>query len=201
MNNSSQSSVSERDVGFAVKWVGAQRNVLQGDISGPIALTSLSGLQNLYAVGPVERIQGQISIFDSVPWISRITDGALNIETDSNVSACFLVYAQVSAWHRVTISTVILDETTLETYMVKFASELGIDVSQPLPFLINATPRPNYFLLELKLVPGICDGCQKASAPHRPLRPVLVRLKIRTMFLIDPKIVGDVRPEADRPIR
>lgn len=122
-----------------VKWMGTQQNVLQGYISGHIALTSISDLQNLYAVGPAERLQGEVSIFDSVPSISRIIDGTLKIETNFNLNACFLVYAQVSAWHRVTIPTAIVDEATLESYIVKVASELGVNVSQPFPFLINAT--------------------------------------------------------------
>lgn len=145
MNAFPQGRVSERDSGFTVKWVGAQRNVLQGDISGHIALASISGLQNLYAVGPAERLQGEVSIFDSVPSISRIVDGNLNIDTNFNVNACFLVYAQVSDWHRVTIPTEIVDEAMLETYIVKLASELGIAVSQPFPFLINATPERAIF--------------------------------------------------------
>jgi acetolactate decarboxylase len=145
MNAFPRGWVSERDAGFTVEWVGAQRNVLQGDISEHIALASISGLQNLYAVGPAERLQGEVSIFNSVPSISRIIDGALNIETNFNVDACFLVYAQVGAWHRVTIPTAIVDEAALETFIVKFASELGIDVSQPFPFLINATPERAMF--------------------------------------------------------
>lgn len=126
--------------GYTVKWVGAQRNVLQGDISGHIALSSLSDLPNLYAVGPAERLRGEVSIFDSVPAISRITDGSLKIETNFNHCACFLVYAQVSAWHRILFPTAIGDEATLETHIVKFASELSIDVSRPFPFLINPIP-------------------------------------------------------------
>ena len=139
MNAFPQVWFSERDATFTVKWVGAQRNVLQGDISGHIALASLSGLQNLYAVGPAEGLRGEVSIFDSAPSISRIVDGALDIDTSFNVDACFLVYAQVSAWHRVTVPDAIADEAILETYLVKFASELGIDVTQPFPFLITAT--------------------------------------------------------------
>jgi acetolactate decarboxylase len=134
---------------YTVKWVGAQRNVLQGDISGHIALTAISDLQNLYAVGPAERLQGEISIFDSVPSISKITDGAIGIETDFKINACFLVYAQVSAWYRVTFPIAIADEATLESYIMKAASELGIDVSQPFPFLINATPeRATFHVLD-----------------------------------------------------
>jgi acetolactate decarboxylase len=146
MNTSLQGCVS---TGYPVKWVGAQRDVLQGDISGHVTLISLSHLQHLYAVGPVERLQGEVSIFDSVPTISRITDGALKIETNFSVSACFLVYAQVNAWRRVTLQDAIGDETTLETHIVKFTSKLGIDVSQPFPFLINATPvRATFHVLD-----------------------------------------------------
>jgi hypothetical protein len=132
-----------------VKWMGTQQNVLQCDISGHIVLASISDLQNLYAVGPAERLQGEVSIFDSVPSISRIIDGTLKIETNFNLNACFLVYAQVSAWHRVTIPTAIVDEATLESYIVKVASELGVNVSQPFPFLINATPeRATFHVLD-----------------------------------------------------
>src|SRR5262245_40960976 len=129
----------ERDAAFTVKWVGAQRNVLQGDVSGHIALASISNLQNLYAVGPAEGLRGEVSIFDSVPSISRILDGDLKVDTNFNVNACFLAYAQVSAWHRVTIPAAISNEASLESSIVKFASELGIDVNQPFPFLINGT--------------------------------------------------------------
>jgi acetolactate decarboxylase len=150
--------VSERDTGFTVKWVGAQRKVLEGDISGHIALASISGLQNLYAVGPAEGLRGEVSIFDSVPSISRIVDGALKVDTNFNVNACFLAYAQVSAWHRVTIPAAISDEASLESYIVKFVSELGIDVNQPFPFLINGTPeRATFHVLDKR------DGL-----PHNP---------------------------------
>ncbi|MGH7795809.1 MAG: hypothetical protein ACREQ2_13130 [Candidatus Binatia bacterium] len=145
MSNSSQGLVSTRDAGFTVKWVGAQRNVLQGDISGHIALASLSGAQNLYAVGPAEGLRGEVSIFDSVPSISRITGGVLGVENHFNINACFVVYAQVSAWQRATIQRAIGDPAALETHLLKVASELGVDVSQPFPFLIDGTTKHSMF--------------------------------------------------------
>jgi hypothetical protein len=35
-----------------------------GDIEGHAALTPLSGLENLYALGPAEGLKGEISMFD-----------------------------------------------------------------------------------------------------------------------------------------
>ena len=139
MNAFPQHSVAERDTAFTVKWVGAQRNLLQGDISGQIVLASIASLQNLYAVGPAECLRGEVSIFDSVPSIARIIAGALKVDTNFSVNACFLVYAQVSAWHRVTVPDAIANEATMESYIVKTASELGIDVTQPFPFLMTGT--------------------------------------------------------------
>ncbi len=133
MNTPLQGCVSERDTDYTVKWVGAQRDVLQGDISGHVTLISISHLQHLYALGPVERLQGEVSIFESVPTISRITDSAICVDTDFEVSACFLVYAQVNAWRRVTIPIAIDEEATLESYIVKTASELRHRYQSTLP--------------------------------------------------------------------
>jgi hypothetical protein len=172
-------SISEREAGFTVKWVGAQRNVLQGDISGHIALSSLSSLQNLYAVGPAERLQGEVSIFDSVPSISRITGSAIHVDTDFKVNACFLVYAQVNTWRRITIPTAIGDEAALETSIVKFASELGIDVGQPFPFLINATPeRVTFHVLDKR------DGLTHNAELHE-------KAKVRFVLQLEPvEVIG-----------
>jgi acetolactate decarboxylase len=179
MNAFSQGRVSERDAGFMVRWVGAQRNVLQGDISGHIALASISGLQNLYAVGPAERLQGEISIFDTVPSIPRITDGAIRVDTDFKINACFLVYAQVNAWRRVTIPIATGEEATLESYIVKTASELRIDISQPFPFLINATTeRATFHVLDKR------DGLPHSAELHE-------KAKVRFVLQREPvEVIG-----------
>jgi len=39
--------------GAGVRWVGAQRTVLAGDLRAHISLERLAGLRHLYALGPV----------------------------------------------------------------------------------------------------------------------------------------------------
>jgi acetolactate decarboxylase len=123
-----------------VKWVGAQRDVLQGDISGHIALSSIYRQRNLYALGPAEGLRGEVTVFDSESSISRIIDGTLRVESRFDVSACFLVFTQVSAWRWLTIESAILEQPVLENFIAQSASELGFDVNRPFPFLIEATP-------------------------------------------------------------
>src|SRR5262249_746984 len=123
-----------------VQWIGAQRNVLAGDISGRIALGALSELEHLYAVGPLEDLQGEVSIFDSVPLISRVVDGGIATDVGFSGKACFLVYAQVDAWRGVDMPLPITDESKLQETIVDTALRMAIDVTRPFPFMIRATP-------------------------------------------------------------
>jgi acetolactate decarboxylase len=100
----------------------------------------ISGLRNLYALGPAEGLRGEVSVFDSEFSISRIIDGTLRVERHFDVSACFLVFAEVSAWRRFTIETAIMEQPVLEDFIAKSASDLGGDINRSFPFLIDATP-------------------------------------------------------------
>jgi acetolactate decarboxylase len=119
-----------------VRWIGAQRDVLAGDIRGRAALADLSALPHVYGLGPLDGLRGEVSIFDGVPSIARIEDGALVTTTDWQVRACFLVWAQVAAWFdRTTTENVGLDQ--IEDEVVALARAQGLDVHRPFPFRIR----------------------------------------------------------------
>ncbi len=126
---------------FAVKWAGALRNVHQGlDFSGTIALPPLAELPHLYAVGPLEDLLGEVTIWDGKALISRIKDGTLKIDNVLSNKACFLVYAQARAWKRIKIgSSVILSE--VDGVIKKQATKCGIKTNRPFPFLIEGTAK------------------------------------------------------------
>ncbi len=163
----------------SVKWVGAQRDVLQGDIDGHIDLSTLSRLEHLYAVGPAEGLKGEVSIFDSVPSISRVAGGVITTETDFNVNACFLVYAQVNDWHQVPLAEAVMDEKALEAGTVQVALELGIDVRRPFPFMIRATPEhASFHILDKR------DGLRHNSELHE-------KAKVRFTIVREPvEVIG-----------
>src|SRR5262245_47977809 len=79
-----------------VHWIGAQRDVLHGNIGGRVALADLREHPHLYALGPLEGVRGEVSVFDGAPAISRIAEGQVVVESTFNVRACFLVYASVA---------------------------------------------------------------------------------------------------------
>jgi hypothetical protein len=79
-----------------VAWVGAQRDVLAGNLRAVVSLTELRRFEHLYALGPLEGLRGEISVFDGVPLIARVREGTVAVAGEGGAGACFLVYADVA---------------------------------------------------------------------------------------------------------
>jgi hypothetical protein len=122
----------------SVRWVGAQRDVLGGDVSGKISLGSLAGLPHLYALGPRAGVSGEITVFDDEPCVAQILDGHLRVDKSIQHEACFLVYDQVDAWHVDVQRQPIDGEAALEAAVLRAARDVGVDDAAPLIFLVRA---------------------------------------------------------------
>ena len=125
-------------LGGVVRWVGAQRDVLVGDLRPRLSLRSLAGLPHLYGLGPLAGLRGEISIFDSVPAIASVRDGADVTEPRVDVKASFLLYAQVATWDETPITNPVHGTTELEAVLRRVARDRGVDLARPLPFLIRS---------------------------------------------------------------
>jgi alpha-acetolactate decarboxylase len=119
-----------------VKYSGALRTIMSGNIQSVISLDSLSNKKHLYALGAVENLNGEIQIFDSKPSNSFVLDSTLKIIDTYKINAALLVYAEVEEWE----SFQILDITTksdLEEKIFETAKSKGIDLGKPFPFLLE----------------------------------------------------------------
>lgn len=104
-----------------------------------MALEALSSATHLYALGPLEGLRGEVSIFDSTPLIARIRDNAIATESTWKARACFLVWADVSAWSWQILDPTPPDLDALEGPLALLAREAGYDAEEPLPFLVTGT--------------------------------------------------------------
>ena len=128
---------AEAPVGQAwtVRWVGAQRDVLAGDVSGKIDLATLADFPHLYALGPREGLQGEVSVFDGMPSVARVVDGRIEMDGSFDHRACFLVFATVAAWDEIVLAGPVRGVPALEDVVVKAAT--GSRAGEPLPFRIT----------------------------------------------------------------
>jgi acetolactate decarboxylase len=122
---------------WSVEWFGSQRDFIGGRATEPISLERFAGVESLYAVGPLEQGQGEISIYDSVSLIAEVQGGRVQVTIDLCRRAAFLVYAIAETWRRVTVPDRIENEQQLENKLLPFAVQSGIDIDQPFPFLVH----------------------------------------------------------------
>ncbi len=132
---------STQEPSFIVEHQGAMRDMfLEGNIKGNIPLAEFSNKPHLYAVAPLEGLSGEIMILDSIPYISFIRNNSVVVEKSFDKKAIFMVWAEVSDWQEVTVSTSIKSYSELEQFVAQSAKSANIDINKPFPFLLKGNP-------------------------------------------------------------
>jgi len=121
-----------------VKYSGALRNIMSGNIEPVISLDTLSSSRNLYALGAVDNLKGEIQIFDSKPINSFVVDSSLQFRDTYNLKASLLVYTEVEEWVSFPINN-IKTKKDLEELIYVLAGSNGINTEKPFPFLLEGT--------------------------------------------------------------
>src|SRR5512147_254988 len=85
-----------------VEYVGAQKTIFStGKAESVVSLEDLAGRKGLYAMGPVDGLDGEITIFDSKPSITKVRGKDYVVDNTFRHGAFFLVWAEQSKWQDV----------------------------------------------------------------------------------------------------
>ncbi len=128
-----------------VEYSGALKNAMRlGDISAKMELSVLKSRENLYGIGALGNLKGEILIFNSEPF-NTFVDTKKNMTFDKtyNKSATLIVYTQVAKWKEISIPNSIQTRNQFEEFLEKTAKENGFDTEKPFPFLINGVFKEN----------------------------------------------------------
>lgn len=130
--------VSAQGTIWKVGNAGAMREMFQtGNVAGTIETAKLSPRKNLYGVGPLEGLSGEIMIWNGRPLTSFMENQTVQVKTDSEAKAVFFVWANVRKWRSVKIPANIATYDELEKFISEAAAKAGLDPAEPLPFLIK----------------------------------------------------------------
>ena len=166
-------------LGAGVRWVGAQRDVLAGDIGGRVELETLSSVPHLYGLGPLEGLRGEVSIFGGAPSIARIERDTVVTAASWSARACFLVWAQVPAWSERARDSAPAGLDGIEREAVALAREMGLDPDRPLPFRVRGSAvQATFHVLDKR------DGL-----PHNPERHEQAKVR-RALERAEVELVG-----------
>lgn len=129
---------SVKEQSFQVDYKGALKNIMhKGDLSAKAELSAYQDLKNVYALGAIENLKGEIQIFNGQPFNSIVQNGNLKFDSSYTKRATLLVTAVVKDWVSIPIPNHIKTKQALEKYIETTAAEHKIDVHQPFPFLIE----------------------------------------------------------------
>ncbi len=114
---------------------GAMRNVMwKGELQGTIDLDSLRDKENLYGLGPIEFLVGEILILDGKSFVSRVlTDSTMSVTETFQVKAPFFVHAQVKSWESIALPDSVTELKSLE----RFVDTIMIDQKHPFAFRLT----------------------------------------------------------------
>jgi acetolactate decarboxylase len=147
-----------------------------GQVSSVISLDSLLPDPHLYAVGALAELSGEITVLGGQAYLaypqessSEATGGArTEVLESSDAGAALLVFSRVEDWQGLSLEAPISFED-LGSEIRRLASEAGLDVEQPFPFLVEGE------LHDLQW--HVIDGSQLAAGPssHQAHRSAGVR--------------------------
>lgn len=119
---------------------GAAKNVMMGlDLSATVQLDTVANFPHCYAVGPVDDLQGEITVFDSQVFTSTLVADTILTALNPVVKAPFLVYSYVENWVAIPLEAELSSLKELESLVFAEALKLGFDTSRAFPFRLQGT--------------------------------------------------------------
>jgi len=135
--------------GWEVRWAGAQRNLMTGDIRSTIHLDELAGRPSLCALGPREHLQGEITVIRGRAAVSRVVEGRIVVDAGFDHRAPFLAWVEVGRWRERPLAAPAANLSELDALVVDAARRGGIDAAGPFPFLLRGrAERVNLHVLD-----------------------------------------------------
>ncbi len=128
-----------------VQHFGALRIMMhQGDISAKVDMRDLADRPNLYALGAVAQLKGEILVLGGKAFIAKpvptrreAMDGQVSLDTTMQHEAALLVTAEVAEWKSYPLPDGDLTKDELQTFIATQAEVHGLDPSGPFPFMIK----------------------------------------------------------------
>lgn len=102
-------------------------------------LNDFRDIPDLYALGALEGLAGEILILDSEPLNGLASAGQLIFDRTFDRKATLLVSAQVSSWQELPLVLESVDLAELQTIVRDAAKQLSINIQEPFPFLLKGT--------------------------------------------------------------
>lgn len=127
---------SQRD--GTVEYVGAQKDITaNGKIGRTITLDVLGAKEGLYALGPAEGLDGEITVVNGKTYVSRVRETDYTVDHGDGHGAIFLVWTRQPQWQDVPVPDSVRSYLDLQQFVKAAARDAGIDTAGAFPFQLS----------------------------------------------------------------
>jgi acetolactate decarboxylase len=133
-----------------------------------MSLQELVGTKNLFAIGPVEGLDGEITIFNSQPYISQVRGDDFEVHHSFDYGAIFLVWSAQTDWRDIAIPATVKGYLDLQDFVKAQAQAAGLDTDKTFAFLLSGTPAEIKYHINVDRTDGQVitqELFQKSKAP------------------------------------
>ncbi|TAJ47385.1 MAG: hypothetical protein EPO58_15920 [Chitinophagaceae bacterium] len=124
-----------------VKITGTMKNIMmQGDFKAYAQLDTFSK-KNLYGLGPVEDLKGEILVLNGEIYSSEKIVKMISNKVNTVQKAAMFVYSYVENWKVVEVQANVSSHAELEAVVASTAKKNGYDTTVPFVFKIEANPK------------------------------------------------------------
>lgn len=142
---------------------GSMKEMYKDNAAGKIKLSELRDLPHLYALGPLSGLRGEILVWDSLPFESRIDKGQVQIKSDWDESAAFLVWSSVPAWRKIRVPESVSSLELLDSWLSSLSGPPGAPLPSQFPFLLKG----NFSRIFWHIVNAKDDGRKLTPEKHQ----------------------------------
>jgi acetolactate decarboxylase len=138
-----------------IEFGGSQKTIFEkGKAENVVPLAAMSGAGDLYGVGAVSGLDGEITVFKGKPYVTKVRGDSFTTDHGQGHHATFAVWARVSQWAEQPIPSTVTGYVALQNFVKERATEAGIDTSQPFPFQVGGTPAEVKWHINVDLTEG-----------------------------------------------
>ena len=138
-----------------VEYYGAQKNIFAtGKAEGRVPLAAMSGANGAYGVGAYQGLDGEITVFDGKPYVTKVRGNGYTMDNSPDGAAIFSVWTKNTQWRDEPLPAEVKGYLDLQRHVKARAAAAGIDVSKPFPFLLTGTPAEVKWHINVDLTEG-----------------------------------------------
>jgi acetolactate decarboxylase len=134
------------------RWGTLREALRDGQDQARVAVADVAR-KNVYAIGALEGLRGEITVVDGEVWISEghVENPVTTRGTATSANATVLFAAEVREWREFVVEKTV-DPSELDAYIARQAQAAGLDTTKPFPFVVEGGLQH----LQMHVIAGEC---------------------------------------------